>query len=74
MVFATEKRQNQSRQSQSEKAWRGPSDFKQDLLGYRAKKITRGESFHRAEQDILRTRAGSLASAKDSTLLLYLTY
>lgn len=52
----------------------GAIKFKQDLLEYRAKKITRGESFHRAEQDILRTRVRSLASAKNSTLVVYLTY
>lgn len=52
----------------------GAIKFKQGLLEYRAKKVTRGESFHRAEQDILRTGVGSLASAKNSTLAEYLTY
>lgn len=52
----------------------GSIRFKHDLLEYHAKKIIRGEIFHRAEQDALRTRAGSLASAKNSTLVLYLTY
>lgn len=52
----------------------GAIKFKQGLLEYRAKKVTRGESFHRAEQDILRTGVGSLASAKNSTLTEYLTY
>lgn len=52
----------------------GGQQFKQGLLEYRAKKVTRGESFHRAKQDILRTGVGSLASAKNSTLAEYLTY
>lgn len=67
MVFATEKKL--SKESQSEEVERG-SKFKQDLQD----DGKWGKNFHKAKLYILKPRVGSMASTKNWTLMVHLSY